>query len=37
MDYVLASLDMFSGTADNLINFTFNVSVTFMQGDADSW
>jgi hypothetical protein len=25
MDYVLTSFDMFIGTTDNLINYTFNV------------
>jgi hypothetical protein len=25
MDYVLTNLDMFSGTVDNLINYSFNV------------
>jgi Mg2+ and Co2+ transporter CorA len=26
MDYILTSLDMFAGTTENLINYTFNVS-----------
>lgn len=26
MDYIISSLDMFSTTAENLINYTFNVS-----------
>jgi len=26
MDYILTSLDMFAGIAENLINYTFNVS-----------
>jgi Mg2+ and Co2+ transporter CorA len=26
MDYILSSIDMFSGTTENLINYTFNVS-----------
>jgi hypothetical protein len=26
MEYILTSLDMFAGIAENLINFTFNVS-----------
>jgi Mg2+ and Co2+ transporter CorA len=28
MDFVLASLEMFAGTTENLINFTFNVCVS---------
>jgi hypothetical protein len=27
MDYVLTSFDMFIGTTDNLINYTFNVRI----------
>lgn len=29
MEHILTSLDMFSGIAENLINFTFNVSLLF--------
>jgi Mg2+ and Co2+ transporter CorA len=33
MDYVLASLEMFSGTTENLINYTFNVSFSILPFD----
>jgi hypothetical protein len=29
MEYVLTSLDMFAAVAENLINYTFNVSSVF--------
>jgi hypothetical protein len=30
MEYILTSMDMFAGIAENLINYTFNVSFYFM-------
>lgn len=29
MDYILTSIEMFAGIAENLINYSFNVSSTF--------
>ncbi len=39
MDYVLSSFDTFTGIAENLIAFSFNVSLHFLGGmpaDSDS-
>jgi hypothetical protein len=36
MEYILTSLDMFAGVAENLINYTFNVGAhLFLDADAD--
>jgi hypothetical protein len=32
MDYVLTSLDMFIGTTENLINYSFNVRLLQIHG-----
>lgn len=34
MEYILSSLDMFAGISDNLINYTFNVSIYLLSRNS---